>query len=117
MTVPSAEALVRRFVQLSLMLDKAVDDAAQLDEAAVKAKAAYRVAYAEAFLDADGPVEVRKHIATVKTEPQRWALDVAEQQLREVKERIFTLREQTDLAQSIGTTMRTDWKASGMLGP
>jgi phage shock protein A len=101
-------------VDLGFMLDQATTDIDRLDEEAVKAKAAHRVAYARAFIEAQGPVDVRKNLATVKCETLAFEWDIAEQKVRACKQRLRTLESQIDIARSLGATIRSEWAASGM---
>jgi hypothetical protein len=110
--LPSPNAIIRRLVELSLLLDKATTEVDQLDDAAVQAKGANRVAYARAFLNATGPMDVRKETAVVETEEQWFAYEVAEQKVRACKERIRTLREQIEIARSLSAALRSEWAAS-----
>lgn len=106
------EAIVRRLVELSRMLDQATDDVDRLDDEAVRARAAHRVAYAEAFLKAEGPMDMRVQIATVKAEEKRFLLDIADQKVRACKERIRTIRDQIEVGRSLSAALRAEWAAS-----
>lgn len=108
----SSQALVKRFIELSHLLDKATTECDQLDEAAVTAKGAHRVAYARSFLKAQGPMDMRTQIAISETADEWFAFELADQQLRACKERVRTLRDQLDIARSLSAAMRAEWQAT-----
>lgn len=111
----SSQALVRRFIELSHLLDKVSGPGGeldQLDEAAVVAKGAHRVAYAKAFLNAHGPMDMRTQLAISETENEWFAFELADQKLRACKERLRTLRDQLDIARSLSAAMRAEWQAT-----
>lgn len=114
--VPSPEALVRRLVQISLLLDKAQRDAELLDEEAVRAKSKHRVGYARAFLDATGAMDMRTQTAVALTADLWFEYELADQKLRACKERIRTLRDQLEIARSLSAALRSEWGASGSIG-
>lgn len=110
--LPSPNAIVHRLVELGRLLDKATNDIEQLEEKAVLAKAAHRVANARAFLDAGGAMDLRKELAIAACEDEYLTWQIAEQQVRACKERIYTLREQIEIARSLSAALRSEWAAS-----
>lgn len=95
------------------MLDAATDELAALDEEAVQAKQTYEVDYARAFLKAEGPIDVRKHEATVQTAAQRLAYELAYAKHRGCKERMNTLRNQLSTGQTVSAALRHQFAAEG----
>lgn len=116
MNLPSPDAIARRFINLSHLIDDAEQGATDADKAAVDAQAAYRLAYARAFIQADGPVEMRKHLATIKAEPERYQWDLAEHEKRRAIDRTWTLKEQLKDAMALSALLRSEWNASGLGG-
>ena len=57
--IPSQTDIVLRLAELSRLLDAATVEVAVLDEEAVRAKQAFEVASARAYLTAEGPVDAR----------------------------------------------------------
>ena len=108
-------SVVKRLGELSRMLDAATLEAAQLDEAAVKAKARHEVAYARAYLSGEGSVEDRKQAAKLATERESLDMDIAAQRLRACQERIRTLRVQIDVGRSLNAAQRSEWAAAGVV--
>lgn len=114
MNAPSPEAMVRRFIDLSHMLDKATVEIDELDEVAVIAKQAHRVKYARTFVTATGSVDARHQLSIIECEDEWLNWELAEQKVRACKERIRTLRDQIDIARSLNASVRSEWAASGM---
>lgn len=112
--VPSPEALVRRLVQLSFLMDKAQRDLEVLDDQAVRAKAKHRVAYARAFLDSTGAMDMRTQTAVALTGDDWFEWELAEHKLRACKERVRTLRDQLEIARSLSAALRSEWAATGI---
>ena len=108
-------SVVKRLGELSRMLDAATLEAAQLDEAAVRAKARHEVEYARAYLTGEGSVEDRKQAAKLATEREALDADIAAQRLRACQERIRTLRVQIDVGRSLNAAQRSEWAASGVV--
>lgn len=109
--IPTHAQSLDRLAELSRLLDKATDDLAQLDEEAVKAKATHEVAYARAFLNAHGPVDTRKQIATIETETENLTAEIAAAKHRACKERIRTLGIQIEVGRSLASAHKTQWAA------
>lgn len=108
---PNQMQVIERLGEVSRMLDAATDELAVLDENAVRSKQTYEVEYARAFLVADGPIDVRKHVATLETQSERlrYELDVAKH--RACKERINTLRNQLSTGQTVSAALRHQFAA------
>lgn len=109
--IPNQIDIVKRLSELSRLLDAATDEIAQADEKGVQAKQAYEVAYARAFLNAEGNVDTRKHIATIGTQAERLEYELAFQQHRAVKERINTIRSQLSIGQTLSAAIRNQFAA------
>ena len=103
--------VIKRLGEVSRMLDAATEELAVLDETAVRSKQTFEVDYAREFLSAEGPVDVRKHMATIHTAVQRltYELDVAKH--RACKERINTLRNQLSTGQTVSAALRHQFAA------
>lgn len=106
--------IVKRLSALSRMLDAATAEIAQLDEDAVRAKARHQVAYARAFLNAEGSVDVRKQEAILAVKGDYLDMEIADQKVRACRERIRTLRDQLDVGRSLNAASRAEWAASGL---
>lgn len=109
--IPNHAASLERLAELSRMLDKATDEIAVLDEEAVRAKQTYEVAYARAFLDAVGSMDLRKQIATYETQVESLTMELAQAKVRALKERIRTIGTQIEVGRSLASAHKTQWAA------
>lgn len=109
--IPNHAASLERLAELSRMLDKATDEIAVLDEEAVRAKQTYEVAYARAFLDAVGSMDLRKQIAIYETQVESLTMELAQAKVRALKERIRTIGTQIEVGRSLASAHKTQWAA------
>lgn len=109
--IPNQIEIVKRLSELSRILDAATDEIAKADEAAVVAKQAFEVAYARAFINAEGAIDLRKHVATISTQAERLEYEIAMQKHRAVKERINTIRSQLSIGQTLSAAIRSQFQA------
>lgn len=114
MTTPTTHEVIKRLSELSRMLDAATGEVAELDEAAVMAKAAYEVKFARSFLATDGAMDVRKQKAVLDAADQKLGMEIAEQKVRACRERIRTIRDQIDVGRSLNSAVRSEWAAAGV---
>ena len=110
---PEQLRVIKRLAEVSRMLDAATDELAVLDEDAVQAKQVFEVGYARAFIEAEGSVDMRKHVATVRTAGERLAFELAYAKHRACKERINTLRNQLSTGQTVSAALRHQFAAEG----
>ena len=110
---PEQMRVIQRLGEVSRLLDAATEDLAQLDEDAVIAKQHFEVEYARAFLQAEGPVDVRKHLATVQTSDARLTYELCYAKHRACKERMNTLRNQLSTGQTVSAALRHQFAAEG----
>ena len=109
--LPNQLDIVKRLSELSRILDAATDEIAHADEEVVKRKQAFEVMYARAFLEAEGAIDTRKHIATIQTAQHRLDYEIAMQKHRAVKERIATIRSQLSIGQTLSAAIRSQFAA------
>lgn len=109
--IPNHAQALERLAELSRLLDKATDDIAVLDEEHVHAKSQLEVAYAKAFLEAAGSMDMRKQIAIFETSQQNLQAELAAAKLRACKERIRTLAIQIDVGRSLASAQKTQFIA------
>ena len=103
--------VIKRLAEVSRLLDAATDELAVLDEAAVVAKQSFEVGYARAFIEAEGPIDVRKHAATLATAQDRLDYELAYAKHRACKERMNTLRNQLSTGQTVSAALRHQFAA------
>lgn len=109
--IPNHQQALERLAELSRLLDKATDDIAALDEEAVHAKQTYEVAYARAFLDAIGSMDLRRQIATYETREENLTMELAQAKVRAVKERIRTIGTQIEVGRSLASAHKNQYLA------
>ena len=112
--LPNQSEVVKRLSELSRMLDAATDVIAALDDQAVRAKGSYEVAYAKSFLESNGSMDVRRQEAILVCADLRLTMEIAEAQVRAIKERINTLRSQISIGQSLSAAIRQQFSAEGV---
>ena len=112
--LPNQSEVVKRLSELSRMLDAATDEIAALDDKAVRAKGSYEVAYAKSFLESNGSMDVRRQEAILVCADLRLTMEIAEAQVRAIKERINTLRSQISIGQSLSAALRQQFSAEGV---
>ena len=112
--IPTQAVALERLAELSRLLDGATDDIAVLDEEAVRAKAAYEVAYAKAFLEAIGSMDIRKQVAIYETQDESLTYELAQMKVRACKERIRTLGVQIEVGRSIASATKTQFMAEAV---
>lgn len=113
----SPNSIAARLLELSRLLDDATDEIAELDDTAVRAKGAYQVAHARAFIDAQGAMDMRKQLA-IKDVADEWLeFELADAKVRACKERIRTLHQQIDIGRSLGAAARSEWSATNYTNP
>lgn len=112
--IPNQAQSLERLAELSRMLDAATQEIAVLDEEAVRAKAAYEVSYAGAFLEAVGSMELRKQIANFETQDENLAYELAQVKVRACKERIRTLGIQIEVGRSLASAHKTQFSAEAV---
>ncbi len=112
--LPNQVEVVKRLSELSRSLDAATEEIGTLDDFAVRAKGKYEVAFARSFLSAEGSMDQRKQIAILACADEKLAMEIAEAQVRAVKEKINTLRSQISIGQSLSAAIRQQFSAEGV---
>lgn len=104
----SPAAIERRMAQLETELDQAVGEYRTLGEAAAAAAKAEEMAYAEAFLRADGSMDLRKQKALLATVEVRFDRRVADHKVAVQKQILYKLHDEVDLTRSRGANARKE---------
>jgi hypothetical protein len=113
MSTPTTNDVILMLAQLGRQLDAKQDEIAALDEEAVRAKARHEVAYARAFIKAQGAEGLRKQTAILETADQKMDAEIAEQKLRAAREAIRVLRDRLDIGRSLNSAIKSEWSAQG----
>ena len=107
----SQAEVLDRLSECSRLLDKAQQDLADLDEAAVRAKQAFEVSWARAYLKAEGSIEARKAEAVIVTAGECLEAELCAAKVRACRERIRTLGAQLDVGRTLSAAIRSQWQA------
>jgi hypothetical protein len=105
--------ITERLAMLARALDEQTDSAEVLDRAAVEERHTYEIAFAKAFLTADGAMDIRKQKAVLATDHEKLAAEIADQKLRACKARIATIKVQIDTGRSLGAALKADMAFHG----
>jgi hypothetical protein len=111
MSLPTQVQIIERLQECSRLLDAAQPDLAEFDEAAVRAKQAYEVAYARAYLKAEGSIEARKAEAVIVTAGEALEAELCAAKVRACRERIRTLGAQLDVGRTLSAAIRSQFQA------
>jgi hypothetical protein len=108
---PNSVALA--LAQLGRDLDATVKSLDVADRQAVTAREDFTVAYARAFLKADGAMDVRRYQATVDTHAERLAAEAAEQVVRGLRRQVESIKVRVDIGRSYGSALKAELTALG----
>lgn len=93
-------------------IDQVTEDIAASDERAVRARVAYQVALARAFLEREGSIELRKQSAVLDCADLLLAHELADQEHRAAVGQVKALRDRLEIGRSISALARMEWTAS-----
>ena len=111
MSTPTTNDVILTLAQLGRDLDNKQAEISRLDEAAVRARSRFEVAYARAFIAATGAEGLRKQTAVLETETAKLDAEIADQVLRAARESIRVLRDRLDIGRSLNSAIRSEWAA------
>ena len=107
----SQAEVLERLSECSRLLDKAQQELADLDEAAVRAKQSFEVSWARAYLKAEGSIEARKAEAVLVTAGECLEAELCAAKVRACRERIRTLGAQLDVGRTLSAAIRSQFQA------
>lgn len=99
-------------IRLADKLRIATAELAELDESAVRAKARFERAFAQAFLTAEGSAEARKQTAVLQAADEKLDAEIGAQRLRAAQEHLRYLRSSLDVGRTLSATVRTEWSVT-----
>lgn len=105
-----------QLAKLSRQLDELVQDIGRAEIDAVNLREDFTLALAKAFLRAEGPMDVRKHLAVEATHPQRLAAELADATVRGLRRQIDSVRVRIDVGRSVGAAVRSEMGLAGRDG-
>jgi limonene-1,2-epoxide hydrolase len=111
MSTPTVNDVILTLAQLGRDLDNKQNEISRLDEAAVRARSRFEVAYARAFIAAAGAEGLRKQTAVLDTETAKLDAEIADQVLRAARESIRVLRDRLDIGRSLNSAIKSEWAA------
>jgi hypothetical protein len=97
-----------RLAQLSREMDSLTRALGQLDREAVEKRETFVMAFARAFLTAEGSMDVRRYIATEQTHLERFAAEAADCSVRDKKAQIRAVEGSVDVGRSVGSLVRSE---------
>jgi hypothetical protein len=89
-------------------------ESAELD--AARKRGAFDLAFSQAFLTAEGPMDVRKHEAVVATHRLRAEADIADAVVRHLRRKIDEVKTRISTGQSVGAAVRAELRLAGLEG-
>lgn len=105
--------VVHQLATLGRELDAAVAMLKDAEEDAVLKRHAADMAESHAFVNADGAMELRKHLARLAADKQEEAALVAEAVVRHMRAHIRALDTRIEIGRSAGATVRAEFKTLG----
>ena len=97
-----------RLAQLSRELDSLTRAMGELDREAVEARETFTMAFARAFLTAEGSMDIRRYVATEATHVERLAAEAAECSVRDKRAQIRALETSVDVGRSVGSLVKSE---------
>lgn len=109
--------IAKTLMGLARELDTTVQQLETADRDMVEKRAAADLAYARAFLNAEGPMDIRRYIATEQTHQRRLDAEVADALVRHLRRRMDALKVRVDTGRSLNAALRAEIALGGGDGP
>jgi len=106
--VITANDVVLRLMELGRELDAAIDTLKDAELDAVTKRNAADLAESHAFVNADGAMDMRKHLARIEAADAELAAVIAEAVLRHLRARIKAIEIRVDLGRSLNAALRAE---------
>jgi hypothetical protein len=114
MTQPlTASDVAAQLAKLARQLDELVQEIGWAEVAAVNAREDHTLALSRAFLKAEGPMDIRKHVSIEATHAQRLAAELAEATVRGLRRQIDSVKVRIDVGRSVGAAMWAEVSLAG----
>ena len=104
----SLNQVASRLVNLDREMAALTKALGELDAEAVTAREAFTLAFAKAFLAAEGPMDIRKYLATEQTHAERLAAEAAEASVRDKRAQVRAVESSIDVARSVGALVKAE---------
>lgn len=105
-----------QLARLARQLDELVQEIGRAEIDAVNAREDFTLALSQAFLRAEGPMDIRKHLSIEATHVERLAAETAEAVVRGLRRQIDTVRVRIDVGRSVGAALRSEISLVGRDG-
>jgi hypothetical protein len=113
MTTPMQ--LINELNMLSDDLDHATEDMINADYHATDAEQKYRMAYAKAFLEAQGTVQQKEQITVIATSTERYDMEIAKQILRASKANVDSIKSRIEVSRSLSALTRSEMALTSII--
>jgi hypothetical protein len=118
--LPSADMtpnqIAAALIELGRTLDKLVKEYRDLGEAAADAKRDAELAYARAYMAAEGTIEDRRQTAILDAADPRYLSDLAERKVSGCREAIRAVHIRIEVGRTLSATTRDEMKLAGSGG-
>jgi hypothetical protein len=100
--------LASRLINLDREMHSLTKALGELDREAVKAREGFTLAFAKAFLRADGAMDVRRYVATEATHMERLTAETAEASVRDKRAQVRAVESSIDVARSLNSLTKAE---------
>lgn len=114
MTDLNPNDIARGLIKLGKALDELVKEYRDFGDAVAEAKRAAEVAYAEAYMRAEGTVEDRKQAAILASADARYDAELAERKVAGCREAIRAVHARIEVGRTLSATTRDEMRLSGV---
>ena len=109
----TANDVALQLAQLARDLDRLIRELGDAEREAVNAREDLTLAHAKAFLSAEGPMDIRKHLAIEATHQARLDAELAEAKVRGLKRSVDSVKVRIDVGRSVGAVVRSEAALAG----
>lgn len=106
--------VVKHLTDLTIQLDRTVAALKAAERDAAEKRHSADMVESRAFLNADGPMDMRRHQAKVAADRQEGDALVAEALVRVLRQEIRAIDTRIDVGRTYGATVRAEFKALGL---
>lgn len=101
--------ILAQLSQLAHELQNQASKIEELDTEFITKRAYAKRTYAEAFLRAEGAMDVKRYQAELASSDATWQMDLAEQVLRAAREQMRVIRDRIEIGRSMNAIIRMEW--------
>lgn len=112
----TSAGIARQLANLSRQLDELVAEVDTAERESVNTREDYTCAHSQAFMAAEGAMELRKHTALLETSERRLAADLSETHVKGLKRRIEAVKLRIEIGRSLGAALRAEASLAGSGG-